>query len=63
MSDDKNSKDYRDRSRIDFSQDYERQYWTEKWNISDEQLKEALDQTNSVMADDVENYLSKKNYI
>lgn len=63
MSDDKNSKDYRDRTRIDYSQDYERQYWTEKWNVSDEQLKEALDRTDSVMVDDVQRYLRQKNYI
>lgn len=63
MSDDKTSKDYRDRSRIDFSQDYERQYWTNKWNISDAQLKEALVKTDSVMVDDVENYLTERKYI
>lgn len=63
MGDDKNSKDYRDRSRIDYSQDYERRYWTEKWGISDEQLKEALDSTDSVMVSDVEGYLKKKKYV
>lgn len=63
MGDDKNSKDYRDRSRIDYSQDYERRYWTEKSGISDEQLKEALDSTDSVMVSDVEGYLKKKKYV
>lgn len=63
MSDDTTSKDYRDRSRIDYSQDYERRYWTEKWDISDEQLKEALDKTGSVMVSDVESFLRKQNHI
>jgi hypothetical protein len=63
MSDDKNTKGYRDRSRIDYSQDYERNYWTEKWNISNEQLKEALEKTDSVMVSDVEEYLKKRDYI
>ena len=63
MSDDKNSKDYRDRTRIDYSQDYERQYWTNKWSITDGQLREAIDRTDSVMVDDVENYLRERSYI
>lgn len=63
MSDDKDSKDFRDRSRIDYSQDYEKDYWTEKWGISDQQLKEALDDTDSVMAEDVEKYLRDKGLI
>lgn len=63
MSDNKNSKDYRDRKRIDYSQRYERDYWTGKWGISDEQLKEALDETDSVMVDDVEQYLKDNNLI
>jgi hypothetical protein len=63
MSDDKNTKGYRDRSRIDYSQDYERTYWTNKWDISNEQLKEALEKTDSVMVSDVEEYLKKNGYI
>lgn len=62
-SEDGRARDHRDRGSIDFRQDCERRYWRQKWDISDEQLKEALDQTDSVVVDDVENYLQNRNYI
>ena len=61
--DDLNSKDYRDRSRISFDQGSERQYWNDKWQISDKQLQEAIEQTDSNMITDIENYLRNHKYI
>lgn len=50
----------RDKSRIDVSQ---REYWTEKWNITEDMLQEAMLKTNSVMAADVERYLRDNDLI
>ena len=61
--DDLKSRDYRDRSRISFDQSSERQYWTDKWQISDKQLQEAIEQTDSNMITDIENYLRNHKYI
>lgn len=36
-----------DRERISLSQDYEVRYWTKKWNISEDQLKQAEQKAGS----------------
>lgn len=42
MSDDTTERRPQDASRISLEQDYEVRYWTEKWNISREELAEAV---------------------
>ncbi|MBF0695591.1 MAG: DUF3606 domain-containing protein [Flavobacterium sp.] len=59
MSDDKNIRGPQDRSRINTSEDYELQYWSEKFGISRERLIEALEQVGN-SADKVEEYLSNR---
>ncbi len=42
MSDDTTNHGTRDRSRISLEQDYEVRYWTEKWNITKDELAAAV---------------------
>lgn len=56
MSDDKNNRGGQDRSRINTSEDYELDYWTEKFGVSRDRIREAVDQVGS-SADAVEDYL------
>lgn len=56
--DDKNQRGGQDRKRIDVNEDYELRDWSEKFNVSREKLKEAV-QAVGTYADDVENYLQK----
>lgn len=58
--DDKKNAGKADRSRINLSENYEVEYWSEKFNISPEQLKKAVEKSGSSMAADVEAYLKKQ---
>ena len=49
--DNKNRKGPQDSARINVNEDYELQYWTTKFNVSAERLKEAVSQVGvSAMA-------------
>jgi hypothetical protein len=51
MSDDTSKKGLQDRTRINTSEDYELRYWSEKFGVSRDQLKAAVDKVgNSVSA-------------
>lgn len=63
MDEDFDNAELRDKSRIDVSQKIEREYWTEKWNITEDMLQEAMLKSDSVMADDVEKYLRENDLI
>lgn len=56
--DDKNKRGGSDRKRIDISEDYEVRDWSEKFNVSKERLKEAVEAVGTY-ADEVEKYLKK----
>lgn len=60
MSDNKNLKDYRDRSRINTSETYEVSYWTRKWEITPKQLVDAIKHVGSTSVQKVEEYLKRK---
>jgi len=57
MSDNKQQTGGQDRSRINTSEDYEVRYWSEKFGISAEELKEAVKASGSNSAEKVEEYL------
>jgi len=42
MADDRNLQGPQDRQRINLSEDYEVTYWSKKWDVSREQLAEAV---------------------
>ena len=56
-------KDYRDKSRININQEHEKQYWKNRFGISGQQLRGALDATNSTSVKKIEQYLKDKGVI
>jgi Protein of unknown function (DUF3606) len=51
MTDDPTKKEVQDRTRINTSEDYELRYWSEKFGVSQDQLKAAVQKVgNSVSA-------------
>jgi hypothetical protein len=58
MSDDTSKRGPTDRQRVNVDEDYEVRYWTQKWNVSEERLREAV-AAAGVMADDVEAWLRR----
>lgn len=51
MSDDKNKRDFRDRDRINVNEPYELQYWSEKFGISKEKLRQIVEKTGPMVQD------------
>jgi hypothetical protein len=58
MADDRSIRGAADRSRINMQEDYEVRYWTQKWNVSPEQLAAAVREAG-VMAEDVARKLGR----
>jgi len=58
MTDDPNIRGGQDRSRINADQDHELAYWAQKWGVSRDELKEAV-QKAGPMAKDVAVQLGK----
>ncbi|HEX8561730.1 MAG TPA: DUF3606 domain-containing protein [Flavobacterium sp.] len=57
--DDKTKIGGQDRRRIDTSEDYELQYWSQKFGVSRDKLKEAVEAVGT-QAEKVEDYLRGK---
>jgi len=51
MADDRSIRGAADRSRINMQEDYEIRYWTQKWNVSREQLAAAVREVGVMVAD------------
>lgn len=60
MSDDKSKTGRPDRSRISTSEDYEMQYWSEKFGVSRQELMDAIKGSGSNSPDEVEAYLKQR---
>jgi hypothetical protein len=58
MSDNKQDRGPRDRSRIDINEDYEVRYWTKELNVTPEQLEQAVNQVGP-MVENVKKHLKK----
>jgi Protein of unknown function (DUF3606) len=58
MADDKTKAGSADRDRINVNQRHELEYWTQKWNVPEERLKEAVAKVG-VMVKDVAKHLGK----
>lgn len=56
MSDNLNNRGPADRTRVNLNEDYEARYWANKWGVSEDELRAAVDRVG-VMADDVERAL------
>ena len=59
MADDRTMPGRADRLRINMSEDYEVRYWTQKWNVSREELAAAV-RAAGVMVKDVAKRLGKE---
>jgi hypothetical protein len=59
MADDKSKHGPADRARVNVHEPYELQYWTEKWGVSGDDLRAAVEAVG-VMATDVAKHLGKK---
>jgi hypothetical protein len=51
MADDRSIRGAADRTRINLQEDYEVRYWTQKWNVSREQLAAAVREAGVMAAD------------
>jgi Protein of unknown function (DUF3606) len=60
MADDHTLTGQADRLRINMNEDYEVRYWTQKWNVSREELVDAV-RSAGVMVKDVAKRLGKEN--
>jgi len=58
MADDLSNRGPRDRDRVNVQEEWEANYWSKKFGVSKDKLKEAV-QKVGVMAKDVEKYLKK----
>ena len=58
MADDKTKAGSQDRDRVNVNERYELEYWTIKWGVSHEQLKEAVAKVGP-MTKDVARHLGK----
>lgn len=56
MADDLSNRGPQDRSRVNLSEGYEVRYWTQKFGVSEEQLRKAVEKAGS-SADAVEKAL------
>jgi hypothetical protein len=59
MSDDKNQRAPQDASRVAIGEDYEVQYWTNRFGVSREQLQQAVDKVGDGV-DAVAHYLRQE---
>lgn len=58
MTDDLGNRGGPDRTRIDVTQEHEMRYWTQKFGVSADELRAAVDKVG-VMADDVAKELTR----
>jgi hypothetical protein len=58
MSDDKSKMGGADRTRVNVHEKYEVQYWTNKWKVTEDELRAAVKKVG-VMVSDVERELKK----
>ena len=59
MSEDR-SKEYMEKSNVDPNEKWERDYWTAKWGITDQQLTEAIENTGGTDVRKLKQYLINK---
>ncbi|MCP1972942.1 MULTISPECIES: DUF3606 domain-containing protein [Bradyrhizobium] len=59
MADDKTKKNYRDRTRININEDYEKEYWKKRFNVSGQALAGAV-RAVGVSVKKVEKYLKER---
>lgn len=61
MSDNKDKTDNRDRTQINVNEPYELQYWSEKFNITPDELRSAVERAGSEEVKEIERTLNQTN--
>lgn len=51
MADDPNKRDYRDRDRVNVNEPYEVEYWSNKWGVTQDRLKQAEKKVGPMVKD------------
>lgn len=59
MSDDR-SKEFVEKSHVDPDKKWERDYWIDKWGITDQELTEAIEKTGGTNVREIEKFLIDK---
>jgi hypothetical protein len=59
MADDKSKRDYRDKTRINLNEDFEKAYWKKRFKVTGQQLAGAV-RSVGVSVKKVEQYLKEK---
>lgn len=59
MADNKDKKDYRDRSQVNSNEHYEVEYWSKKWNITPDELKETIKNSGTNSVEKLQKYLNQ----
>ena len=60
MADNKEKTDNRDRSKINVNEPYELQYWSEKFNVTPDELRNAVERAGTQNADQIEQALNSR---
>ena len=60
MADNKSLKDERDRTSINPNEKYELDYWSKKFNVTSEELREAIQKSESNNVKNIEVYFRTK---
>ena len=60
MADNKEKTDNRDRSQINVNEPYELQYWSEKFNVTPDELRNAVERAGTQNADQIEQALNSR---
>lgn len=55
--DNKTQKDVRDRTRVNINEQYEVEYWSKKFNVTPQELRDAVRETGSESVKEIEEFL------
>jgi hypothetical protein len=61
MSDNREKTDNRDRTQINMNEPYEVQYWSEKFNVTSDELRDAVERAGSEEVKAIERTLNQTN--
>jgi hypothetical protein len=51
MADDRSQRGGQDRARVNMSQEYEARYWADKWGVTTDELRSAVDKVGPMVSD------------
>lgn len=54
------SKEFTEKNEVDVNEKWERDYWSDKWGVTNEELLEAVAETGTTDVDTLEKYLINK---